>query len=1014
MQSSVVRRLVACAVVGMASLSLAGSAAGQEASAPSAVSSGDAVASPTPPDARTAQVRALLGGTLDVTVAPQALFDVVLDDEAAILFETARVRAFLRAVDEAARPPDAPTRPRTPGATPAAAPDAAGLRSDFALLDPALLRQRVELDRARLEFYQLSTARRTELLQAHAARREAAQPLETEAERRARAAEAERARALEAVRVARSEAERVVAEELARLIALDTHVRALRDEFRGARDEIAARRDAVLVWQRRVRDAKASGAVDADAAYDALRAALRFARDDLSTALDALNDDASVVPSLGPDPLADIPPDIPAEAARERRVEVDRALADVRRDERALEEERASALLDEINTLNRERLGLLPALSAARRDAITGFTSAGWDQARSEARHLALILRYHQRAALAWVQAVRTGGTGGVSAWRATVVGVPVLLVVGAFVWGRRKTHALLRWGDLRLGADERAERRTTPSVVRRAVRLLLRTHRSLEWILFFLVISWLLPAGGRSLLEVQLLSSMIMWTLAGSLAVNVVNGLAAGSAGSSLPLEESEPAKLRLRSLRLVGRTVVVFALILLFSARLVGEGTLYSWVFSTCWFAAIPVFLLLVKWWRSTVFERLERLRKKTAVQAWILANRSGWKSFGAAMVGAVQLFTTGAIKLGRSWLSGFELARRIHAYLFKRELDRIGEGQAHTELTALTGEVFGKLDPERSFDRWLNCPADAARDVLCRRAQARQGALVVVVAPRGLGKSSLLRAITQDVPDAVLLDCRSETSVGQLCAAVDSAPSILLMDDAHAFIEPRIGGLSKFDEIIAFARAHSERTTWVFSIDASVWPFLRRARDARPLFDDVFVLAPWDEAQLGALLADRCEAAGIVPQYDGLLDRLPPGADEIDRQDALKAKRTGYERMLWDHVSGNPGLALEALRVSLGCDETGTVHVRPLQVPDVTRLERLPDSSLFVLRAVLQLAPSTAESVAQATRLRPEEVLQDLRFGKAQGFYEERFGSVRIAWTWLRAVSRLLERRQLLVRP
>jgi len=86
----------------------------------------------------------------------------------------------------------------------------------------------------------------------------------------------------------------------------------------------------------------------------------------------------------------------------------------------------------------------------------------------------------------------------------------------------------------------------------------------------------------------------------------------------------------------------------------------------------------------------------------------------------------------------------------------------------------------------------------------------------------------------------------------------------------------------------------------------------------------------------------------------------------------------------------------------------------VPDATQLERLPDSSLFVLRAVLQLAPTTVETLAQATRLLPEEVLQDLRFGKTHGFYEEQAGRVRSAWPWLRAVSRLLERRHLLGSP
>lgn len=955
-----------------------------------------------PSDPRTAQVRALLAGSLDVAVVPQTLFDVRLDEEAALQIELMRVRAFLRAADEAAR------------ARPAEVSDAGGFRIELAALDATLLGQRVELDRARLEFYTLSAEQRAELLHAHGIR-QAAQTREEDEAHLARAADVERARAVEAARLARSEAERAVADELGRLDALETRVRVHRDEFQRTHDEIATRRNTMLGWQRRVRDAKASGTADADAMYDALRRALRGSRDDLSTALDGLNDDTSVVPNLGGNPLVDLPPDMAAEAARQRRLAVDRAISEARRDERTVRDERASALLEEVNTLNRERLGLLPVLSADKREAITGFTSAGWDQARSEARHLSLILRYHQHVAVSWVQAVRSGGSGGVSAWSTTFVLLPLALCLGVFVWGRRKTQPFLRWADVRLAADDRAERRSRPSIGRRAVHLLLELHRPLEWALFFLTVSWwVLPAGARDLLEVQLLSSMVAWTLAGSLVVNLVNALIAGSAGPPQPLEATETGKLRLRSLQLVGRTVTAFALILVLSTRLVGEGTIHSWVLSMCWFAAIPVFLMLVKWWRSIVFERLERLRKKTPLQAWILTNRSGWKSFGAAMVGAVQLFTTGALKLGRSWLAGFELARRLHAYLFKRELERIGEGQVREEFTALAEAAFEKLDPERPFAHWLHCPADSVRDALSKRALARQGALVAVIASRGSGKSSLLRAIGQNVPDARVLTCGPAMSIADLGPATDVVPSILLVDDAHALIEPRIGGLARFDEVVAFARARSDKVTWVFSIDATVWPLIRRARDARPLFDETYVLSPWNEVQLGALLADRCEAAGIVPEYDGLLDRLPPGSDEIDRQDALQAKRSGYERMLWDHVGGNPGLALEAWRTSLAQDEAGTIHVRPLRVPDITALEQLPDSSLFVLRAVLQLAPTGVERLAQATRLRPEEVLQDLRFGTAQGYYEDQSGRVRVAWPWLRAVLRLLERRQLLVSP
>lgn len=1006
MQSLFNLRWIAGAVVTAAALS----SAAASATAPSSLST-SAASQPFPTDPRTAQVRELLTGTLDVAVSPQTLFDVPLGDEVALRVEAARLRALLRVVAGAAQPATRPAlraRRTKPDNT-----DVGSATAELLALDPAVLAARLELDRARLDFYDLGAERRAALLSAHSARQEAAQPRETEDERQAREAALERARALDAARTARTEAERVVADELARLVGTQTRIDALREDFERQRQEIIERRDTVLGWQRRVRDAKALGEANADAIYDALRRTLRASRDDLAKALDALHTDASAVPELGPDVLAGIPRDVPADAASDRRLAVGAAISSARRDERALKDERAANLLDEINTLNRERLDLLAALSAGKREAITGFTAAGWDQARSEARHLSLTLRYHQHATLDWIQTMRTGRERGVSAWRSTATLLPLLLAVAVFLWGRRKTQLFVRLAIERLNAADRAARMNQPHYLRRVARLLLHVHRPIEFIILFLVLSWLLPVGAGALLEVQLLSSIVAWTLAGSLIVNIVNVAAAGHRDAPQTLGENN-GELRLRSLRLVGRTVIGFLLVLVLSARLVGEGTIFSWVFSTCWFAALPVFLVIVRWWRSTVFERLARVRKKTPLQSWVLANCSGWKSFAAAMVGAVQLFATGTLKLGRSWVSGFELARRVHAYLFKREIERIGDDLSRAEFTPLKEETLDKLDPERHFGRWLECPAEAVKQALLRRARSRQGALIAIVAARGMGKSSLLRVIDAEMPGANMLDCRADTRLADLRDVFDSSPDALLVDDAHTFIEPRIGGLAKFDEVVAFARAHCDSTTWVFAIDASVWPLIKRARDARPIFDETYVLAPWNEAQLGALLADRDASAGIDPLYDGLLDRLPAGADDIDRQDALNAKRAGYERMLWDHAGGNPGLALEAWRWSLAQDAAGTVHVRPLRTPDTAKLERLPDASLFVLRAVLQLAPTRVDCVAEATRLRPEEVAQDLRFGTAQGFYEERSGSVRVAWPWLRAVTRLLERRQLLVRP
>ena len=119
-----------------------------------------------------------------------------------------------------------------------------------------------------------------------------------------------------------------------------------------------------------------------------------------------------------------------------------------------------------------------------------------------------------------------------------------------------------------------------------------------------------------------------------------------------------------------------------------------------------------------------------------------------------------------------------------------------------------------------------------------------------------------------------------------------------------------------------------------------------------------------------------------------------------------------MLWDHVRGNPGLALEAWRASLAEDITGHVRVRPLQVPDASVLETLPDSLLFILRAILQLGPAALDDVAQATRLTTSQVLDAVRFGEMHGVLAKTDERVTVTWQWLRAVTLLLERRHLLV--
>ena len=355
-------------------------------------------------DARIARIRERLVGTLSVAIDPQSLFDVPLNDEPAVQVERFRLEAMLRALDESADAGAArvtKTKPK-PVAAPSRTPTSVAPPVTYS----AQWRDREQLDQARLSFYSLTKEARESLLETQARRVEAAKPKETAEERRAREAEEERAKALEAARQARTEAERLVAKELARIIELERDVAGVRERFKAAGIELASRKDSLLGWQKRVTDAKATPGL-ADETYDSLRRTLRASRDELERALDVVDSSGSAVPEIGPDPLSDIPSDVSTEAVLARRRAAEKQIDAARQEERSLRAQRASALLDEIDALNRDRLSLLGSLSLQKRAGITGFTQAGFDQSRSEARQLFLILRYHRYVALGWLGDLR-------------------------------------------------------------------------------------------------------------------------------------------------------------------------------------------------------------------------------------------------------------------------------------------------------------------------------------------------------------------------------------------------------------------------------------------------------------------------------------------------------------------------------------------------------------------------------------------------------------------------------
>lgn len=1010
------------------------------------------------------QIRELLAKKLDPTVDPKSLFDIDIADEKTVTIEAKRLTAIIDRVDREKREAEAqqaaasasasasasaPPPPPKPAPS-AAAPDGgtadAGAPPDDLPLreaDPVLWLARITLDRARLAFYRLTEEERNAVLAAHEARKppddedQKAEEELGEAERKAEKAEVERQKALEEAKKARTEAARLVAEEHARLLDISKE----QAEFEGAlvkrEQKLKGRREARLALERRVRELIASAPPDPqayDRLYDELRGALKDARAELTAALDTLSADESGVPAAGEDRLASLPAEVKRERADAVRKEVEAAAVDLRERERQLWHARAKELYDEMEALDDRRLELVPHLTQTKRSTVTGFGPGGLDQAVSEGRHVWLVLRYHVSATLEWLSAIRRpGAERGQSALAATIVALKWLLPIGLFIWWRRRAEKTLETVREKVIEEDRKERGRTaaPSRLVRALDFVKRVRVPLEWLLLIWAIVWLLPHEAQELLEVELASTIFSWTLGGTIVVTAIDFLAGNDSPRLRRQSKLQTAHIRFRSLRLVGRVVVVFGLILALSDKLVGEGTIYSWVFTLCWFAVIPITLVFVKWWRAVIFERVELKRRKSKIDEWVVAQEDGWQSFVAAIVGGAMLFGAGAYRVVRAWVSTFDVTRQILAYLFQRGMSKQAEEAKHAKYALLDRKVFKQLGPATRSEVIVPSVADAQVDEVIKRIDLPGGGVFAIVGERGSGKTTLLKRIDERAAEVVLvgaphggmqefapkfleaLEAEPTEAIEAVCAELDSENRDcgIVIDNAHRLIRPAVGGFRDFDRLLAMARNHSKNVAWVFAFDEVIWRLLQRMRGTKPLFDDVIQLAPWTEEGIVRLLTARNKAADISPTFEHLVGELPPEADEIDLEEAIARTEENYLRLIWHYSAGNPGMALHVWRTCLGVDEEAQHVVKVFQAPDAASLDGLPDEAMFVLRAIVQLERARPEDICAATQLSLTKVQDVVRYGRVKGYLEESDEGYRITWSWFRAVTVVLQRRHLL---
>lgn len=959
-------------------------------------------------------LEALLNGSLDRAIEPWPLLDIDLVDRREIAIDSDRRQQFL-----------------APLADGASVVEDATSDGD---LDAQLATQRRRLDALRRQFLNLDEGERGALLASHGSRISTAQPSSVaaaeiaEAKEAAQEAASDRREALVDSKLAQTEAMRLLATRRADLLMIKEAQAHFEADLASARGEIEQSHERVLAWGRRARELEARRssnpelAREADGLYLNLIGDLGQARRALRATLDTIQEGKSSTPKPTDAGLEPLPMEIDDGTVRQLRDELDDAARNLSAAEVQLRWDRAAALRDQIVEMNKVRLRLFDMLSEKERHKLEGFGREGVQQVRRELEQMTLEARYHL---LSFPVQLRAQARGLREASGAAVFNVfQIILLVLLFRWWRRRADEILE--------NTRRDwlRRRPQTVFHRAVASLAwyarRVRKPLEWLIFFAVLMQILSEV-RERPETVYLRIVVLWGLVGALVVRWVDAIASRQGTSS-----ESAAKLRFRSIRTVGVTVVAIGLFMTLTGVTVGQGAIYAWVVRSLGIVVFILFTVLVVWWAQTIFER-SATRQEVKVMAWVSDHKRGFLRFPAAAVGGVYLLAQGVARFVMRQVDQLAVTRVLFAYLLRRGVEK----QASSKVGAagavpISESLYEAMGPSETTDPIL-VTAYASEKVHSMRAfvRSQSDAIVAIVGERGLGKTTFLRRVTSDLDSSAV--CRVQCAPGGFAALLRSfasalglprtaseadvlnrlnarPPTVISVDDAQRLVRPMIGGLEDIDQLIRFTRLAPQESSWLIALGTPAWQYLKRARGDRAAFDRVVDLPEWSESQIASLLKARCAEACVEPSFDRIV--VPRQAQSLALDDKDRNERDFY-RMVWDYSDGNPAIALHFWRQSLYLQPPDeAIYVRLLQGPSTADLEDLATTAYFVLRTVVQLELATEEDVVACTDLDADEVADALRAAKLRGYIVERDQLYEVSIQWYRAITNILRRKHLLL--
>ena len=305
-------------------------------------------------------------------------------------------------------------------------------------------------------------------------------------------------------------------------------------------------------------------------------------------------------------------------------------------------------------------------------------------------------------------------------------------------------------------------------------------------------------------------------------------------------------------------------------------------------------------------------------------------------------------------------------------------------------------------------------------------------VVAGDRGVGKTTFFEHLAGSFDGTVpLLDCppggfqgliehlgetldlsgtdRTEDRVTEALNA--SEITVIIIDNAHRLVRPWLGGQRGLEQLIQLDARLERPVAWVLGIEKLAWRYIQRAQAERSLVQQEVTLPTWTEEQIGELIGARAESAGMQLDYSRLI--LPCQLDSGEHDSVNERNQFGYARVLWEMSDGSPEIAVRMFADSLRRTPGGGYRVQLPQAPFSMALSDANVDTLLALRVVVRCEVAQPVDIARSLRLGPPAVAALLRFCEQNGWLEETSDGWIIPWKWYRAVTRILMRKNLVVR-